>query len=138
MIKKQSDDPDVEAAAHEALGIIQRTLSALPKAETFDYGGHNLQIGEYGVCSRCTGPIAEAQQAHRRLLEVAEHESDSTVKEHIALAAELFRVEAEAAEIRAELHNGRGTEKILNTLLEFLYTRDIHDTYDHSHHGGNE
>lgn len=136
MIKKQSDDPDVEAAAQAALGIVQRTLSELPKAETFDYGGHNLHVGEYGVCRQCTIPIAEAQQAHRKLREAADQEPDATIKEHIVLAAELFRVEAAAAEIRAELHNGRGTEKILNTLLGFLYTRDIHDDYDHSHHGG--
>jgi hypothetical protein len=136
MIQKQSDDPDIEAAAHEALEVVQRTLSGLPKAETFDYGGHNLKLGEYGLCVRCTSPIAEAQQAHKKLLEAAERITDQTVKEHVVLAASLFEVEAEAAKIRAELHNGRGTEKLLNALLGFLYDRDVHDDYEHSHSGG--
>ena len=112
-------------------------LAGLPKAETFDYGGHNLRLGEYDVCTRCTVPIAEAQQAAQRLAERADKEEDGTVKEHLELAAELFRLEAAAAEVRAELHNGRGSEKILNSLLGYLYDRGVHDTYDHTHNGGN-
>ena len=137
MIKKHSDDPDVEAAAHQALGIIKEVLAGLPKAETFDYGGHNLRLGEYDVCTRCTVPIAEAQQAAQRLAERADAEEDGTVKEHLELAAELFRLEGAAAEVRAELHNGRGSEKILNSLLGYLYDRGVHDSYDHTHNGGN-
>lgn len=137
MIKTHSDDPDVEAAAHQALDIIRDTLAALPAAAEFDYGGHNLKIGEYGVCTRCTIPIAEAQQAYNTLLKKAEKTEDKTVAEHIQLAAELFRLEAEAAQIRAEFHNGHGSEKILNEILGFLYQRDINDSYDHSHNQGN-
>jgi hypothetical protein len=136
MIKTHSDDPDVEAAAHQALSVIEKVLKNLPKAEMFDYGGHNLRLGEYGVCALCTSPIAEAQQAHKQLLEEAEKESDPLVKEHVGLAAELFRLEAAAAEVRAELHNGQGSEKILNQLLGFMYDRGIHDTYEHSHNKG--
>jgi hypothetical protein len=137
MIQKQSDDPDVEAAAHRALDIVQDALKNLPKAETFDYGGHALHLGEYGVCTRCTTPIAEAQAAYQALTERTESEPDETVKEHIALAAELFRLEAAAAEVRAELHNGQGSEKILNSLLGFLHERHVEDSYEHSHNGGN-
>jgi hypothetical protein len=137
MIKTHSDDPDVEAAAHHASQITAEVLGSLPKAETFDYGGHNLDLGEYDVCTRCTAPIAEAQQAAQALLEKAGTVDDPVVKEHLELAAELFRLEAGVAEIRAELHNGRGSEKILNSVLAFIHDRSIHDTYDHSHHGGN-
>ena len=137
MIKTHSDDPDVEDAAHKALEIVERTLRALPKAEEFDYGGHEMRLGDYSVCTRCTSPIAEAQQAHQKLAEVAEATEDPVVQEHIQLAAELFRLEAEAAQVRAELHNGQGSEKILNTILGFLYGRGVHDSYDHSHNGGN-
>ncbi|HSX17523.1 MAG TPA: hypothetical protein VLH86_05495 [Patescibacteria group bacterium] len=137
MIKKQSDDPDVEAAAAQALDTVEQVLSKLPPAETFDYGGHNLRLGEYDVCTRCTRPIAEAQQASQALLAKAEAEADAVVKEHLELAAELLSLEARAAELRAELHNGQGSEKILNTLLGFLHERSIHDDYDHSHNGGN-
>jgi len=137
MIKKQSDDPDVTAAAGQALAIVEQALHELPKAEVFDYGGHELHVGEYDVCSRCTIPIAEAQQAHDALLRKAEALEDGVVREHVALAAELFRLEAAAAEVRAELHNGQGSEKILNALLGFLYERNVHDAIDHSHNGGN-
>jgi hypothetical protein len=136
MIRKQSDDPDVSAAAADADAIVRRVLAELSRARTFDYGGHNLQLGEYDVCTRCTTPIAEAQQANQKLMIVAAHTTNSTVKEHIELAAELFRLEAEAAKIRAEFHNGQGTEKILNEILGFLHQRNVHDSYDHSHHGG--
>jgi hypothetical protein len=136
MIKTHSDDPDVEHAAAEALNIIQDTLGKLPKAETFDYGGHQLKLGEYGVCERCTVPIAEAQQAKLSLEAKAETIEDETVKEHLDLAARLFELEAEAAIVRAELHNGHGTENILNKLLAFQYERHVGDEYQHSHHGG--
>jgi hypothetical protein len=135
MIRTQSDDPDVAAAANEAHAVVQRVLSELSPAKSFDYGGHDLQVGEYGVCERCTVPIAEAQAAHQKLVEAAEQVADPTVKEHVELAAELFRLEAEAAKIRAEFHNGQGAEKILNEILGFLYTRNIHDSYDHNHQG---
>lgn len=136
MIKQHSDDPDVEAAAREAAEIVRQVLTMLPKAEGFDYGGHELHVGEYGVCSRCTSPIAEAQQAQAALLKKAEQVEDDTVREHLMVAADLFRVEAEAAQIRAELHNGHGSERVLNILLEYLYNRNVHDDYDHSHNGG--
>jgi hypothetical protein len=136
MIQKQSDDPDVEAAAGEALKIIKDVLDTLPKAETFDYGGHQLRLGEYDLCLECTSPIAEAQQAQRKLLKKAETIDDETVREHVELAAEFFRIEAEQAQIRAELHNGQGTESIINELLGFKYARRIEDSYEHSHQGG--
>ena len=136
MIKEHSDDPDVEAAAQQARAIVHDVLVALPQAEVFDYGGHDLHLGEYDVCTRCTGPIAEAQQAHQKLLERAAQIQDETVKEHVTLAAEFFRLEAEAAKVRAELHNGQGSEGILNELLSFTYDRTIHDEFTHSHHQG--
>ena len=137
MIKKYSDDPNVELAAKEALGIIDDTLANLPKAETFDYGGHNLKIGEYNVCDRCTVPIAEAQAAEHALKQKAEKLEDGTVREHLELAAQLFHLEAEAAIVRAEFHNGHGTEDTLNKLLGYQYERHIGDDYQHSHHSGN-
>lgn len=138
MIKTHSDDPDVVDAANKALSIINEVLGNLPKAETFDYGGHNLKIGEYDVCTFCTTPIAEAQAAERVLRERAEQLDDETVAEHVTLAADLFKAEAQAAVIRAEFHNGHGTEGILNRLLGYAYERHIGDTYQHSHHGGTE
>jgi hypothetical protein len=71
------------------------------------------------------------------LLDKAATTADTVVKEHIELAAKLLQLEADAAEVRAELHNGQGSEQILNSLLAFIHERTIHDTYDHSHHGGN-
>jgi len=136
MIKHHSDDPDVAAAAAKALDIINETLSKLPKAEAFDYGGHNLHLGEYDVCATCTTPIAEAQAAEKALKAHAEKVDDETVKEHLTLAAEFFRLEAEAATVRAELHNGHGTEAIIDRLLGYQFERGIHDDYHHSHHGG--
>jgi len=136
MIKTHSDDPDVAHAAGVAAGIIEEILAELPKAESFDYGGHILKIGEYGVCERCTTPIAEAQAAEQALRTKANELEDETVKEHLVLAADLFQKEAEAAVIRAEFHNGYGTEKILNGLLGFQYDRHIGDDYQHSHHQG--
>jgi hypothetical protein len=136
MIKTQSDDPDVEAATKEALNDIEKVLHNLPKASTFDYGGHKLHLGEYDVCTRCTRPIAEAQQAYNSLMEKSETIKDPLVKEHVELAAELLRLEAATAEVRADLHNGDGSEKILNHLLGFLYSRGVHDDYDHTHNGG--
>lgn len=137
MIKTKSDDPDVEHAAKQALEIVSDVLSKLPKADSFDYGGHELHIGEYEVCDICTGPIAEAQQASDSLEERAEKEEDSVVKEHLKLAAQLFKLEAETAVVRAELHNGKGTEPILNLILGYQYDRSIHDKYEHSHGQGN-
>ena len=138
MIKTHSDDPDVEHAANIAYDIIQEVLLSLPKAETFDYGGHYLHVGEYQVCSDCTSSIAEAQQAENALKNKAEQIEDSVVKEHLLLAAELFHHEAESAQLRAEFHNGKGTEKILNDILGFIYDRKIDDDYEHSHHQGEE
>lgn len=138
MIKPHSDDPDVEQAAKDALDSINEVLAALPKAETFDYGGHNLKIGEYGVCVACTTPIAESQTAEKALLDKAERVEDETVKEHLVLAAHLLHTDAEAAIIRAEFHNGFGTEQILNRILGFEYDRHIGEDYRHSHHGGQE
>ncbi len=138
MIKTHSDDPDVKDAAKAARDIIDDILNTLPKAETFDYGGHILKIDAYGVCTACTTPIAEAQAAERALLERAKTLQDETVKEHLELAAQLFHTEAAAAVIRAELHNGLGSEQILNRLLGFTYDRHIGEDYRHSHHGGQE
>jgi G:T/U-mismatch repair DNA glycosylase len=135
MIKKHSDDPDVAAAAGKAAQVVHRVLSDLPKAKTFDYGGHKLHLGEYGVCERCTSPIAEAQQATQKLLEEAERTTDDTIKEHLQEAAHLFMLEAKAAEVRAEFHNGHNSEPILNEVLGFIHDRNIHDSYDHSHDG---
>jgi hypothetical protein len=136
MIKKHSDDPDVTQAARLAHDIINETLSNLPPAEAFDYGGHVLKLGEYDVCTHCSTPIAEAQAAEQALRAQAEQLDDDTIKEHLALAAELFRLEAETAIVRAEFHNGHGTERILNRLLGFEYERHVGDDYQHSHHQG--
>jgi len=138
MIKKHSDDPDVAHAAKQALKLIQTILADLPKASQFDYGGHDLKLGEYDVCVQCTTPIAEAQAAQKALLAEAQKVADETIKEHLQLAAELFRVEAEAAVVRAEFHNGHNTENILNQLLAFQYVRGINEAYEHSHHKGTE
>ena len=136
MIKKYSDDPDVADAAQRALTIIDETLSSLSAAKEFDYGGHELKIGDYDVCTYCTTAIAEAQAAEKALLAKGEALDDATVKEHLQLAAKLFHLEAEAAIVRAEFHNGHGTEQILNRLLGFSYERHIGDDYQHSHHQG--
>lgn len=136
MIKTHSDDPDVLQAARMAADIIAAVLENLPEATTFDYGGHIMNIGDYEVCSRCTKPIAEAQAAEQALRDMAAQLEDDTVREHVELAAELFRTEAAAAVIRAQLHNGHGTEKILNRLLGFQHDRQINDDYQHSHNGG--
>lgn len=133
MIKKHSEDPDVRIAAQQASHIVNDSLANLSPATAFDYGGHVLKIGEYDVCASCTSPIAEAQQARNALLQKAEEQKDPIIKEHLQLAAKLFQLEAEASIVRAELHNGLGTEEILNTLLGFQYNRSIHDDYTHSH-----
>ena len=134
MIKPHSDDPDVAAAAARASEIVKRVLGGLPPAETYDYGGHKLRIGEYGVCERCTRPIAEAQQAEFALLAAASVTDDDEVVAHLNLAAGLFLKEADAALVRAELHNGENSEDILNQVLGFIYDRSIGDSYDHTHH----
>ena len=138
MIKTHSDDPDVKHAAQDALVSINGILQKLPVAETFDYGGHILKIGEYGVCTHCTKPIAEAQAAQNALLEAADSIADETIKDHLELAAQLFKHEADTAIVRAEFHNGHGTEAILNRLLGFAYERGIGEEYNHSHHQGAE
>jgi hypothetical protein len=135
MIKKHSDDPNVTVAAEQALTIIQEVLGAQPSAQEFNYGGHELKLGEYDVCTTCSVPIAEAQQVAASLLAKAETVTNETVKEHVILAAQLFETEAQAAIIRAELHNGHNTEPILDELLGYQHQRDIHDSYEH-HHGG--
>jgi hypothetical protein len=136
MIKTHSDDPDVAQAASTALDVINDVLNSLPRAETFDYGGHQLKLGDYDVCVQCTTPIAEAQAASAALLERAGTIDDEIVKEHVHLAANLFRLESEAAVVRADFHNGHGTEVILNRLLAYQYERHIGDDYQHSHHQG--
>lgn len=133
MIKKHSDDPNVAEAASHAARIINEVLSQLPKADSFDYGGQRLLIGEYNVCTTCTTAIAEAQQADGALREKAENTDDPVVREHLILAAQLFEHEAYAATVRAEFHNGQNTEPILNELLGFLYDRNVRDDYTHSH-----
>lgn len=138
MIKTHSDDPDVKQAAKDALDRINEVLGSLPKAETFDYGGHNLKLDEYGMCTSCTTPIAEAQMAERALLQCAEETKDESIKEHLELAARLLHTDAEAAVIRAEFHNGIDSEQILNRILGYEYERHIGEDYHHSHHGGHE
>jgi RNA polymerase-binding transcription factor DksA len=139
MIKTHSDDPDVAAAAARASEIVKQVLGALPPAETYDYGGHNLHIGEYNVCERCSRPIAEAQQAAKVLVEAGVNSNeDEEVREHLQLAADLFQKEADAALVRAELHNGENSEGILNQVLGFIYDRHIGDSYDHTHHAGGQ
>ncbi len=135
MIKTHSDDPDVKAAAVEAQGIINDVLNNLPKAETYDYGGHQLKVGEFGVCPVCSGAIAEAQAAEKALRERGKTIEDETVREHLDIAAQLLGSEAASAIVRAELHNGQATEPILNRILGFLYDRHVPDDYTHSHHG---
>ncbi|HYH75032.1 MAG TPA: hypothetical protein VD735_03645 [Candidatus Saccharimonadales bacterium] len=139
MIQTHSHDPDVAAAAEQAAGVVRDVLASLPPAESFDYGGHILQLGDYGMCERCTRPIAEAQQAARALLDAADslEDTDPTIAEHVELAGELLKLEAHAAEIRAEFHNGHNSEAIINTLLGYIHDRAIHDSYDHSHKQGN-
>lgn len=136
MIKKHSDDPDVAKAAKKALKIVQTTLAKLPAATEYDYGGHEMRLGEYDMCAACTVPIAEAQQAHRAIEQAASEAADAVVKEHLELAAELLRVEAAAATIRAQLHNGHSSEPILNELLGYMHNRNIGDNYDHNHESG--
>lgn len=136
MIKTHSDDPDIVLAASHAHSIIKDILNKLPVATSYDYGGHQLKIGEYNVCTFCTSAIAEAQQAKNALQQISDNQEDSTIKEHLDLAAELFDAEAKAAILRAELHNGHGTENILNVILRFNYDRNINDSYQHSHHQG--
>jgi hypothetical protein len=132
-IQKQSIDPDVALAASQALEIIDDVLNKLPPADTFDYGGHMMKIGDYNVCEVCTRPIAEAQQAHFALMHRIEKMDDPEIREHIELAAQLLKHEADAAIIRAELHNGLGSEKIVDRLNGFKYDRHIQDNYEHSH-----
>ena len=136
MIRTHSEDPDVAAAAGQAAAIVRDVLAALPAADSFDYGGHMLKLGEYGVCQQCTRPIADAQAAARALLEAADNLDDELIAEHVELAGELMKLEAHAAEVRAELHNGDHSEPIINTLNGFIHDRTIHDTYEHSHHAG--
>jgi hypothetical protein len=133
MINKHSDDPNVTAAAEHALNIIKEVLGAQSRADGFDYGGHELKLNDYDVCTVCTIPIAEAQQAAESLREKGMQLEDEVVKEHLDLAAQLFEAEAKAAIIRAEFHNGHNTEPILNELLGYQYQRSIHDTYEHNH-----
>ena len=136
MIKTHSNDPDVADAAAKALVIINEALAALPKAERYDYGGHELKLGEYDVCTTCTTPIAEAQGAQKALEAKAAQTEDETIREHLQLAADFFRGEAEAATVRADMHNGHGTEPIIDRLLGYQFERGIHDDYHHTHHGG--
>lgn len=138
MIKKQSDDPNVQDAAKQAALIVNEVLNNLPGAETFDYGGHDLRIGEYDVCVRCTTSIAEAQQAEKALIQKATEIENETIKEHIDLAAKFFNLASQLATVRAEFHNGLGTEEILNALLGHVHDRKIDDDYEHSHHKGQE
>jgi hypothetical protein len=138
MIKTHSDDPNVAIAAEHAATIVSATLLNLPKAGSFDYGGHELKIGEYQVCATCTQPIAEAQQADTALVAQADRLDDPVITEHLQLAAQLCRAEAEAAIIRAKFHNGHGAEPILNTVLGFLYDRGVRDEYSHNHSAGGQ
>lgn len=136
MIKTHSDDPDVADAAGKAYEIIAQTLQKLPPATSYDYGGQQLALGEYDVCQTCTKAIAEAQQARDALESQIETCEDETIKEHLSVAAALFASEAHTATLRAELHNGLGTEKILDIVNGYVYDRAIHDDYQHSHAKG--
>ena len=136
MIKKHSDDPDVKLAAAQSHEIITEILSKLPQATSYDYGGQDLEVGEYEVCKHCTIAIAEAQQAQKVIEQASDATDDPLIKEHLDIVAKLFKQEADAAVIRAELHNGKGTEAILNTILRYNYDRNINESYQHSHHQG--
>ena len=74
-------------------------------------------------------PIAEAQQAANALHHHAERTDDPEVREHLELAAGLFQKEADAALVRAELHNGHNSEALLNMVLGYIYDRKIGDSY---------
>lgn len=137
-IQQHSMDPDVALAASQALDVINDVLDKLSPAETFDYGGHMVRVGEYGVCEVCTRPIAEAQQAQFALQHRAEKTDDPEIRTHIEIASQLLKAEADAAIIRAELHNGLGSEKIIDRLNEFIHDHSIKDDYTHSHHGGQQ
>jgi hypothetical protein len=136
MIHTHSADTDVAAAARLAQQLVSDTLQDLGNAETFDYGGHVLRTTDYDMCHVCTSSIAEAQQAHLALAKVAAEQQDEEVRAHVMIAASLFQKEAEIALVRAELHSGQSSEPILNSMLGFVYDRGIHDTYGHSHAGG--
>ncbi len=138
MIQNQSIDPDVALAAKQALEIIDDVLGNLTPADTFDYGGHMMKVGAYDVCDTCTRPIAEAQQAHFALIHRAEKIDDPEIREHVDLAAQLLKLEADTAIVRAQLHNGIGSEKIVNRLNGFKHDRNIQDDYTHSHHGDSD
>lgn len=135
MTNKYSEQTKIASAAKEAAAIIKQVLADLPAAETFDYGGHALKLGDYDMCTDCTRSIAEAQQAYRALVKKAKVQEDEILKEHLELAAEFLRLEAKAAEIRAELHSGHGSEPIVNELLGFVYNRHVHDKPEHFHEG---
>lgn len=133
MIKKHSNDPNVAQAADQALKIIEKVFAQMPRAETFDYGGHELHIGEYDVCTICTTAIAEAQQASTVLGNISKDQNDSTAQEHLDLVVQILDLESKIAILRAELHNGQNTEPIINSTLGFIYERKVHDSYDHNH-----
>ena len=133
MIRTQSDDPNIKKAANQASDIIRDTLAKLPVAESYDYGGHIIKIGEYNVCRQCATSIAESQQAYRAIALRNNNITDPVIKEHLEIAMNFLRLSAETSIIRAKLHNGQGTEGILNELLTYNYNRKVDDTYSHSH-----
>lgn len=135
MTNKYSEQTKITAAAKEAAEIVKQVLKTLSAAKTFDYGGHELKLGDFDMCVECTRSIAEAQQSYAALMKKTKTLEDETVKEHVELAAELMKLEADAAVIRAELHSGHGSEPIINELLGFIYNRNIHDKPEHFHQG---
>jgi hypothetical protein len=134
--KKANHQKDITEAAQAAAEIVNDTLLKLPKAKTFNYGGHVLKFNEYSTCKDCTSAIAEAQQAEKALFRKSRTAADPLVREHLELATELMHYESKAAEIRAEFHGGQDSEPILNNLLGFIYSREIHDKYEHNHRKG--
>lgn len=138
MIKTRSDDPNIKLAASQASNIIRETLTALPLAESYNYGGHIIKIGEYDVCKQCATSIAESQQAYNAIARRNDSIEDPVIKEHLEIAMNLLKATAESSIVRAELHNGQGAEDILNELLAFNYNRKIDETYNHSHSNGRQ
>ena len=126
-IQSHSHHPDLGQTAQEANRLIQDALKSLPEADHYDYGGHDIKIGEYEVHETATRAMAEAQQARDTILKLAEDHDDPTLNEHFDIAADYFASLAKAAEISAMLHGGHGSEEIVRTLENFARERGIEE-----------
>ncbi len=137
-MQNKPDNQLVVQAAQHAESLIRKELASLPQATKYAYGGHDMVVTDYKSCQNCTLAIAEAQQAYLAIYALAHDSDDQLVKQHLDLAASLLEAEAEIARMRAMLHGGKASEGILNALLEFIHDRNIHDSYEHSHHKGEQ